>query len=432
MLQAGFARLDVTPPLGSFVAGHFRDRFAKEVLDPITLNALAVNDGKETVLIISADFLLISMKNADVIRGIISERVNIPAQNIMLCCLHQHSSIVLRDNVLVKSRRNTLQDRTYIDVLYRKFADVAQLAVQDLKDAELGTAILPTEEPLSFVRRYVMKDGTIATNPGGRRDEIVRPCDEADNNVRLCRFKRKDGNDIALVNFSTHADTIHKELFSADWPGFVRRYVEQDLKDVSCIVTVGAQGDTNHVEFMAEKIRDGYGHTDHMGRVIANSVLKMWDCTKERTVEKITSEIDIVYNRTRTEGEERYDACKKLLDDYHANPSDIHITILGEATRIVNLRNQTIYQKVPVTVINMGDVGFVGFGGEPFTQYTRAIQDACPDRFIIFSCCSNGGEGYLPTAKAFEEGGYETGSSPFSPCLEEDCVRMAVNLLNKK
>lgn len=426
MLQAGFARLDVTPPLGSFVAGHFRDRFAKEVLDPIALNAVAISNGTETVVLIAADFLQMRMNFADEIRSIIAERVEIPAQNIMISCLHQHSSIELRER-----RHSILGDRAYMDILYRKFADVAQLAVQDLKDAELGTAILPTEEQLSFVRRYVMKDGTIATNPGGRRGEIVRPCDEADNNVRLCRFKRKDGNDIALVNFSTHADTIHKELFSADWPGFVRRYVEQDLEGVSCIVTVGAQGDTNHVEFMAEKIRDGYGHTDHMGRVIANSVLKMWDCTEERTVEKITSDIDIVYNRTRTEGEERYDACKKLMDDYRANPSDIDITILGEATRIVNLRNQTIYQKIPVTVINVGDVGFVGFGGEPFTQYARAVQDACPNRFIIVSCCTNGGEGYLPTAKAFAEGGYEAGSSPFSPCLEADCVRMAVALLEK-
>ncbi len=426
MLQAGFARLDVTPPLGSFVAGHFRDRFAKEVLDPIELNAIAVSDGKETVLIISADFLQILMKYADEIRDTIAERVGIPSQNIMIACLHQHSSIVLREH-----RHSILSDRAYIDLLYRKFADVAQLAVQDLKDAELHTAILPTEEQLSFVRRYVMKDGTIATNPGGRRNEIERPCDEADNNVRLCRFKRNGGNDIALVNFSTHADTIHKELFSADWPGFVRRYVEQDLEGVSCMVTVGAQGDSNHVEFMAEKIRDGYAHTDHMGRVIANSVLKMWDCTEERRVEKITSDIDIVFNKTRTEGEERYDACKKLLDDYHAKPSDIDITTLGEATRIVKLRDQTIYQKIPVTVINLGDVGFVGFGGEPFTRYARAVQEACPDRFIIVSCCTNGGEGYLPTAKAFAEGGYEAGSSPFSPSLEEDCVRMAVALLEK-
>ena len=45
MLKAGFSRLDVTPPLGSYVAGYFVARYAKGVLDPIYLNALAMTDG---------------------------------------------------------------------------------------------------------------------------------------------------------------------------------------------------------------------------------------------------------------------------------------------------------------------------------------------------------------------------------------------------
>ena len=50
MLKAGVARVDVTPPLGSYMSGKFNDRYAKGILDPIQLNALAVFDGKETNL----------------------------------------------------------------------------------------------------------------------------------------------------------------------------------------------------------------------------------------------------------------------------------------------------------------------------------------------------------------------------------------------
>ena len=73
MLKAGFSRVDVTPPLGSYVAGVFYPRFAKEVLDPIELNAIALSDGEETALIIAADFLMIVRKYADIIKGIIAE-----------------------------------------------------------------------------------------------------------------------------------------------------------------------------------------------------------------------------------------------------------------------------------------------------------------------------------------------------------------------
>lgn len=428
MLKAGFSRLEITPPLGTFVAGAFRDRFAKDVLDPLQLNTLAVSDGTETALIIAADFLQMAKKYADEIRKLISERVNIPEKNIMVACLHQHTSTVLKEH---HHPHGILDDRSYMDLLYRKFADAAELAINDMKEAELSTGILPTAEPIAFVRRYVMKDGSIETNPAGRHTEVERRCAEADNNVRLCRFTRKDATDIALVNFSTHPDIIHKELFSADWPGFVRRFVEKDIENVSCLVTVGAQGDSNHADFMAEKIKDGYEHSRHMGRVIADSVLEMWNCSEKRNVEKITAGYDIVYNRTRTEGEERYEECKKIKEEQIKDPFKHHITVMGDATRIVNLRNQPIYQKIPMTVINLGDVGFVGFGGEPFTDYARAIQEACPNRFIVASCCTNGGEGYLPTEKAFAEGGYEVACSPFSKSIQNECVNMALELLKK-
>lgn len=427
-MKAGFSRVDVTPPLGSFVAGDFSKRYSKTVLDPIFLNALAIEVNGEKVLIIACDFLMISMKYATPLRKLIAQRVGIPEDNIMLCALHQHSSIHIRDS----ANNNVLEDHAYLDVLYRKFGDVAQMALDDMSEAELGTAVKETDEQIAFIRRYYMKDGSIETNPIGRYQEVDRPYYDADNNVRLLRFKRKDKNDIALVNFSTHADVIHKHLNSADWPGFTRTYVEKDLDGVSCIVTVGVQGDSNHADFTIPEYKDGYEHCKHMGRVIADTVIKMWDKTDSRYVDKINSQFEIIYNKTRTDGEETYEEAKKLLDDhYSGRVKGINYTLLGDASRIVGLRNAPIYKQVPITVINMGEIGFVGFGGEPFTRYAETIRKACPDRFIIASCCTNGGEGYLPIKEAYEEGGYESGASYFSPNIEQQCTDLAIELLNK-
>ena len=49
--KAGFARVDITPPLGSFMPGYYQVRRAKEVLDPLQINMVAFSDGKTTALV---------------------------------------------------------------------------------------------------------------------------------------------------------------------------------------------------------------------------------------------------------------------------------------------------------------------------------------------------------------------------------------------
>lgn len=60
-LQAGVARRNITPPLGIPLIGYggrwVPNRGARE---PLTVTALALNDGTQTVMIISADLLAIS------------------------------------------------------------------------------------------------------------------------------------------------------------------------------------------------------------------------------------------------------------------------------------------------------------------------------------------------------------------------------------
>lgn len=429
MLKAGVARVDITPPLGTYIPGYFFARYAKGVDDPLELNTVALSDGEECVVVISADILMIKMIHADKIRAYISEKTGIKAENIMIACAHQHTAFDIRG----RGANHVLDDKAFLDVLYRKFADVAKMAVDDLKEAELFVGERETDEKIAFIRRYIMKSGKIETNPNDRYLEVDRPYRKADNTVKLLKFVRREGSDIALIGFSTHADVIHRERFSADWVGAARRYVENDLDGVSAVVLVGAQGDSNHADFTIPQYKDGYEHSMHMGRVIADTVVKMWNDGEKTEVDKISAGIELVYNRTRTDGEEKYEEMKAFLEESKKNPDKTgsNITELGNASRIIRLRDESIYQKVPVTAFNVGKVGFVGFGGEPFTQYIDNIKEGAPDRFIIGACCANGGEGYLPTEKAFSEGGYEAGSSPFSQSLERECTEAALTLLSK-
>ena len=434
MLKAGFARVDVTPPLGSPLAGYFYERSADGILDPIQLNAIAFSDGESTALIVASDFIGMDLEHCTEVRELISERTGIAADHIMISCLHQHTSLRIGGKGYAE-----LKDPVYMNVLYRKYGDVAQLAVNDMSDATVGTAEARALEDIAFVRRYWLEDGSVATNPSRRGPKPVRRCDESDNTVRIIRFKRADKKDIAYVNFSTHPDVISGTKLSADWPGFVRRKVEAQIDNTVCLCHVGCQGDSNHCDFFkpADQMYPcgaHYPHSEYMGRVIVDTVKTIWDKTVEHTEHKVFGGFNIIYNRTNTEGEEKYEECKKFYDDYNAGKFDPkpHITVLAYNRRIIGLRTSPIYRPVPVTVLGLGDIAFVGFGGEPFTHYTIAAKEAAGDKKTVFcSCVTNGNQGYLPHARAFEEGGYEAASSFFTPNLEEQCIAAAKEMLDR-
>lgn len=68
MIKAGFSRVDVTPTLGTYLSGYFNDRYAQGIIDPIYLNAVAISDGADTAVIITADFVGIREAYATPIR----------------------------------------------------------------------------------------------------------------------------------------------------------------------------------------------------------------------------------------------------------------------------------------------------------------------------------------------------------------------------
>ncbi len=433
MLKAGFARVEATPPFGADLAGYFYRRLAKGILDPLYLNAVAVANEETTVLLISADYIGIKLDANLEIRKLISERTGVAVDHILLAALHQHTSCAID-----KNRASGLKDEEFKNVLFRKFADVAQMAIDDLKDARLGHAAKETAEPIAFVRRYFADDGSVHTNPNTAKINIVKRCDEADNTVRIVRFAREGAKDVAIVNFSTHPDVIGGESFSADWLGHTRGYVESDNADVSCIVFTGTQGDSNHIDYFkpADKRYKGtrYEHSKYMGRAIADVVREVWGDIELHENSEIYSETATVYNKTNIEGIDDYDKYKAWYADYEAGRLDYkpHITELAYASRIIRLRKAPILRPVPLTVVGVGDTVLVGFGGEAFTAYSAAVRALAPKQFVMTAVCANGYEGYFPTEKAFAEGGYEAKSSLFTPSLEGEIIGKLREMIKDK
>ena len=61
-LMAGFARVNITPPMGMPVHGYYKPRFVKGVLDELEINALALSCGEDRVVLLSVDHLGMEQK----------------------------------------------------------------------------------------------------------------------------------------------------------------------------------------------------------------------------------------------------------------------------------------------------------------------------------------------------------------------------------
>lgn len=442
-LSAGFARVDVTPVMGTGIPGYFKPRFVEGVLDELEINALALSCGETKSILLSMDHEGIKREIAAEFRAHISEVTGIPAEHIFIHATHTHTG-----GNLVKDSANEF-DREYYQRVYYKMADAARLAVADLKPARMGYGT-GTAPNIAFLRRFRMKDGSIRTNPGVNNPDILEPLGRIDEQVCVLRFDRKEAEDIVLVSFACHPDTVGGCKVSADWPGFLRRTVEKALDHTKCIFFNGAEGDVNHVNvhpvggdlndmFMDfDDVSRGYGHARHMGRVAAGGVLQIYDKVKYTEADQLKCRQRTIFVPSNMPKPEELPEARRI-DALHRAGKDEELpftgmmltTVVAEADRMLRLEHGPEKFEMELSAIAIGDVALIGIPGEPFNGIGKALKEAEGWGMIIPTCLTNGHQGYFPMMDAYREGGYEARSSNFRAGTAELLIQEGIGLLSE-
>ncbi len=432
MLKAGFARLDVTPPLGSYLSGYPNVRLAETIHDPLYANAVVFADGKKTIALISLDQVGLRIPKSEYYRCLIAERNHLDFDSVLLACTHTHTGPAVEDGSFP-------DDLDYNEMLGKRLADTVTLAIQDLQPASLrcGTA---KAENIAFIRRFRMKDGSTATNPGRHNPNIDHPIGEPDEDVQVVRIVRENAKDILMVNFQVHPDVVGIHAVSADWPGVVRTTVEAALGDVHCIFFNGAEGDTNHADVNAAPWdpNRGVDHAIHMGHTIAGAVLSICDKCVPMEGEKIdylTTTIEVPLNVPTPEEIPWAENVVNAFNEGRGN--EVSSGPMGgpiafySAQRILNLKDSPATMQMRINALRFGDIAITGAPGEPFTDVGRNTKSRSPFAMTFYCCCCNGCESYYPNASAFAEGGYEAKTSNFKEGIAEAITDGNVDALNK-
>ena len=425
--QAGFARTEINPPLGSNIPGYFSDRRVEGILDDIEANAVALSDGTNAAVLISFD--LVEIKGLSTAwRQRAAAATGLPPEAFYFACTHTHTG----GNVGPAAASYEISfdsDPAYDAALADKVVAVSKPA-----RILLGRTTCPD---VSFIRRYRMKDGRATTNPGVGNPNIVAPIGQPDEDVQIVRLPRESAPEILIVNFQTHPDVISGCKISSDWPGFTRRTLEGALgADVRCVFFNGAQGDSNHINVHPAPGRETnkrYAHAQQMGRMVAGAVLREYGFCQPAPAGTIRCAVQDVPMPIRARTADELPAARADWALYQAGrKKEIkgHRFRLVEAARIVRLEKEPDEIPFPVSAIAVGDtLCFTGLPCEPFTELGRQVKAGSPYRMTLFTCLTNGSFGYLPTAEGCTGDSYESNSTIFAPTAAERVVKAQLGLI---
>jgi hypothetical protein len=285
-------------------------------------------------------------------------------------------------------------------------------------------------DDVSFNRRYWMKDGTLRTNPGYSNPDIVRPAGPIDPLVHVIRIDDADGTPMGVfTNFACHPDTVGGTLYGGDYPAVLSRELKARLgSDVVSLFALGACGDINHCDFSKERQS---GVTERIGRRLAEEVLQV------REKISLHASADAAAVRTFIEMELREPTAEELI---HARSVVEGGTIVGPerffADQILQVSRMSGGKvQLEIQAVRLGDFAYVGLPGEIFVELGLAIKQASPYAHTAVGALTNGSiYGYVCTAEAYEQGGYEPRLKTFNrllPGTGERMVEAAGQLLQK-
>ena len=83
-MKVGYAKVEITPPLGIPVAGYYQKRYADGILDPLYAIAVAFDDGQKRAVLLSMDLLGITQVQMDEIRNAVAKSIKSSAYGIIV------------------------------------------------------------------------------------------------------------------------------------------------------------------------------------------------------------------------------------------------------------------------------------------------------------------------------------------------------------
>jgi neutral ceramidase len=418
-LEAGCARVDITPPLGDV---HYRGR-SVAVADPLWAKVLYLRQGEVEAAIVLCDVISVRYDTAQAIRRQAARLTEIPPEHIAVAATHTHTGLFSPGQL----------DETIAAIAAT--VGTAREAAQPV-DIAAGTA---QQDGLAFNRRFRMRDGSVRFNPGFQNPDIVEPVGPADPEVGIVLFREAASRQplASLTSFALHLDTVASAVYSADYPYFLEQTLRRELGEsfVSFFGT-GACGNVNHYDVSGPPPTPGHeGITRQIGQTLGETVLgALASLTPARPRLAVRQTVVDAPLQTFTDEELAW------AESYHQTRQPlVEERVFLQQRRAAKIRSLAELRKrwgptlpLEVQVYRIADeVAVVTLPGEVFVELGLAIKEGSPFATTLIVELANDAPAYIPDREAFPQGDYEVINSRVAAGGGEMLVEAALRLLNE-
>ncbi len=424
-LRAGAARVVITPPIGTPLAGYFEPRPSTGVLDDLHAHALVLGNGQQAVALVSCDLLSIKRSTVLTMRRQITTRTGIPPGNILISRTHAHTG------PYTSATFGGVMNESYLEGLTDLVAGAVDKAWSARQSAQISFST-GTVEGIAFNRRFRMRDGQVRTNPGIGNPDIAGPVGPVDTMLGVISVTGPDGKPAgAWINYAVHADVVSGDNISADYPGALGAAMRREFGDEFVSVYAnGACGNTNHIDTSGPSKQGGSEHARRMGEAIAGEAARVIRAGAPGALRGIQTSSTELRIPLREISAEQIAWAEEILrqagadtggaltsEDLGAPSADA--VYARETLEVVRQRADEPEAIVEVQVIVLGDTAIVAFPAEVFAEIGLEVKAKSPFTHTFVACYANGIVGYIPTQAAFSEGGYEVRTARSSKLVPE-------------
>lgn len=421
VFKAGAAKRDITPEVGTLLYGYVPDSVSTSVHDGLELTAIAFAQGDEHAILISVSVGDIQTELAKELKKAAADAAGIDADKVIIAATHTHSA----PNVSGMEGWGGV-DREYVDTIFLPaIKDAARAAYTSVKPAEISVGVVRSEVGINRRQQYENGDIGLGQNPWGCFDP----------NMTLISIRGKDDKKgiINIIHYGCHGTSAgNNREITRDWPGVMTDRLQNETGTLSTFVN-GSQGDVGPRLTNGQTVGN-IRHVEELGGVAASDALRAYKalgvykdgslkvvCNTVGIPKKPLPPLDVVkanllrfpepdkiVNISRLE----YAHYKAALDEYEAGCPEYEKTF-----------------KFRQTVISLGDVVFVPFPFEIFSEISLRIKAYSPVRYTLPLSNTDGYEAYLPSEDQLVRGGYEVGCFRFSSAhpLADNADQVIIN-----
>ena len=419
---------DVTPPDDHPLCGGWITP-VRGVDDPLKALGVVLLGGSKPVVLCAVDWTGLRNEAFRIWRAALASAAHTTPEHVSLHCVHPHNAPfadVEAEKLIAAAKAAKSLDLKYFDECVKKSADALKASlVKAVKFTHVGTGAGEVKEVASN-RRVLGDDGKVKfTRTSATKSKEARDAPEGliDPKLRTLSFWDGEKALAALHFYACHPMSYYGDgRVSADFCGLARQKFQDETK-VFQVYFNGCGGNVT-----AGKYNDGSKENRPVLRDrIHAGMIEAWKDTTRTEVKEWDWRFEAVKLPPRKEASFGEEESKKALADEKAN-----------AAKRNNAAYQLAWLKRKDTPIEVNCLDFGGkvlnlfLPGEAFVEYQLAAQKVRPDAVVHVAAYGDDGPGYIPTAKAYLEGGYEPTVALAGPDSEDILLTAMRKLLKSE